>query len=523
MAVDFRYDPPSGPLSGPDFIDQTERAFNELGGFIDEADGKAGAAQATADAALATANQALTTGGAAGETAGQALTAAGAAQTTADQALAKAGTAQGRADAAYDLAAEGKGRADDAHDLAAEGKGIAEAARDSADSAGETAGTALNLATVAGGVANKAMGVYTMMTDPVDANNIYGEPVKFYVVGDPDGGDAHFPADLAFPTYFDVSVNADRTSAFQTCWDSTAQRGFTRQAAINLSDPQNPVVDWTAWNSVAVPEVVKSVHVETDPAGQPAGTYLVITMETETGDEPVYIDMTTLVGQVYTAGNNGISLSGDYKISLKLSTNPGGLSIETDGLKHTLSYGAPAELVFGNTANNGTQTTVARSDHVHKIPAAPSIPSAGTSATTQAMGDSSSAGDDLTWSRSDHKHGLPGFGSTTAGLVFGSDGDPGEAPTLARSDHTHSLPAIEASFTRSRLKVATAIAAGTDVTIGSFKVGGKNLLLFHNNVLCEMGDGEQYEEVGTAGGASTTITILFDLAVGDLLTWVILN
>jgi hypothetical protein len=70
------------------------------------------------------------------------------------------------------------------------------------------------------------------------------------------------------------------------------------------------------------------------------------------------------------------------------------------------------------------------------------IPTAGTTATTQAIGDTSAAGSATTWSKSDHKHGLPAFGTTATSLTSGGTGSVGTAATLSRSDHTHTLPTI---------------------------------------------------------------------------------
>ena len=62
MPIDFHYVPLAPePLSGPEFITQTERAFNELGVEIDNANNTANTALSTADSALATANAALQT------------------------------------------------------------------------------------------------------------------------------------------------------------------------------------------------------------------------------------------------------------------------------------------------------------------------------------------------------------------------------------------------------------------------------------------------------------------------------
>jgi|SRR5690242_13543081 len=67
-----------------------------------------------------------------------------------------------------------------------------------------------------------------------------------------------------------------------------------------------------------------------------------------------------------------------------------------------------AETSFGQASSNGVASTVARSDHTHGTPAAPTVPSAsGTVASETSFGISSSAGAASTYSRGDHTHGTP--------------------------------------------------------------------------------------------------------------------
>lgn len=54
---------------------------------------------------------------------------------------------------------------------------------------------------------------------------------------------------------------------------------------------------------------------------------------------------------------------------------------------------------------------------------------------TQAIGDSASEGTANTYARSDHKHAMPSFGTTTAAIGTVASG--GSATTLARADHVH--------------------------------------------------------------------------------------
>ena len=109
-----------------------------------------------------------------------------------------------------------------------------------------------------------------------------------------------------------------------------------------------------------MPQTVKNVEVEVDPEGQSAGTYLIITFDTETGDLAVYINLTQLL-PVYTAGNNGIVISSDYQVSLKLAENSGleitgnGLGISHSAIRKRLTGDATyyMDAAAGSDGNDG--------------------------------------------------------------------------------------------------------------------------------------------------------------------------
>ncbi len=68
----------------------------------------------------------------------------------------------------------------------------------------------------------------------------------------------------------------------------------------------------------------------------------------------------------------------------------------------TITYGSPVALTPGNAAANGVATTLARSDHVHALPAWASAVTAATS-----YGLSAAVGTGMTFARADHTHGTP--------------------------------------------------------------------------------------------------------------------
>jgi hypothetical protein len=347
MPTDFHYVPLTPePLSGPEFIDQTERAINELGANIDDAQNVANQAITTANNAVTTANDALLEAQNAGADADAAQSTANTALSTANTALADAATAISTANNAFDTAAIADSNAGDALDTANTALATAETASSVAATAGQNAEQSLMTASAALDYAERAIGIFAVTAEAVDANEEYDGAEKLYLTnGSADTPNANLPSDLSAPIYFEVFITDDGASVTQTAWDTTAQKVFTRCGSVNDSDPDNPVVTWTPWNSVAVPETVKNVTVEANPSGQPAGTYLVITFDTETGDETVYINLSQVIG-AYTAGNGAIDVSADNQISLKLDTtgdNP--LTVTENGLAINAAVGVPSGFI----------------------------------------------------------------------------------------------------------------------------------------------------------------------------------
>lgn len=178
----------------------------------------------------------------------------------------------------------------------------------------------------------------------------------------------------------------------------------------------------------------------------------------------------------------------------------------------SLSSNVASTQAFGDSATNGTGTAPAKDDHKHAMPAAPTIsglggvanggntpsisadvfgsrPAFGTagrlfvdttnaviyrdtgaawvqiyafdaSASTQAVGDSASAGTAVTVSRGDHKHAMPAFGAVTGQTSYGAASGNGSAATIARSDHTHGTVSLSAN-------AASAQAPGDTASNGS--------------------------------------------------------
>jgi hypothetical protein len=253
---------------------------------------------------------------------------------------------------------------------------------------------------------------FITLDDAVNASD-YLELTRLYLT---NGDSTNFPDDLDYPIFFKVNNTEDGGAAIQNVCDSSGSRVYNRIGNINSSDIENIIVNWTPWNSIAVPEIVKNVAIVTDPDGQEPGKYLVVTFETESGDQLAYIDLSDLIS-VYISGNNGISVFNN-QIGLKIdSANANGLSIGEAGLQ------------------------------------------------------------------------LAAVNSLT--------------------------------IVRNSIDTAAGIAENEVLTVDPYIVGQNRFQLFMLGLLCSPGEDRQYLEIGTANQSSTKIKILFPIAAGSRLEYII--
>lgn len=84
-------------------------------------------------------------------------------------------------------------------------------------------------------------------------------------------------------------------------YDSTAKK-------INLTGKAGAVIASVDATSFIKDGMLESAELVVNPEGQDAGTYLVLTFNTDSGSEPIYVDVSSLI-DVYTAGN-GITITG---------------------------------------------------------------------------------------------------------------------------------------------------------------------------------------------------------------------
>lgn len=92
-----------------------------------------------------------------------------------------------------------------------------------------------------------------------------------------------------------------------------------------------------------------------------------------------------------------------------------------------------------------------------------------TAATVQAVGDVATVGTATDAARGDHKHGLPGFGPTTATTTFGMAVANGTAVTVARADHSHGTPT--AAYQAVRGGAAAAVTARPTLALSAADAG----------------------------------------------------
>lgn len=89
-------------------------------------------------------------------------------------------------------------------------------------------------------------------------------------------------------------------------------------------------------SSIQLPEtaVLENAGVVTDPAGQPAGTYLALTFTTTTGSETVYVNMDRFI-TVYTAGDASVDVT-NFQIRARLDPNSA-LNLGENGIGLTIT------------------------------------------------------------------------------------------------------------------------------------------------------------------------------------------
>lgn len=218
------YPPPPEDISGDSVMEQTERALNELGGFIDDANGNASSALEIAQAAEAAAQEALNTANNAQTTADNANTTANNALDVANQALeaAESGSSAAleRANEAYDLAAQANTTANNADTKAEQASTDADTALDRANEAYELADSQAGAIsglqeqlTEVSDETEKAQGIFEKTESVINANDHIETPDRLYVT---NAESLNFP--LSPPLYFRTYVDEAHERVHQWVW-----------------------------------------------------------------------------------------------------------------------------------------------------------------------------------------------------------------------------------------------------------------------------------------------------------------
>lgn len=119
---------------------------------------------------------------------------------------------------------------------------------------------------------------------------------------------------------------------------------------------------------------------------------------------------------INASGGGGVSLTGSAPADVTAATAAVGVGTAAarDDHKHNISTAAASSLTLAGSNSAGSASSLARSDHIHALPAT-AAPS------TLAVGGSNSAGAATSISRSDHVHALPAFGSSSGTFAQGDD------------------------------------------------------------------------------------------------------
>lgn len=250
--IDFHYDPVSGPISGPSFVTQTEKAINELGEIAitgsNEAKLIAREALTNSKDAQAIANSALETAQDANTASQNAVQTANNANSTAQEGKSTALAAEARANEAYDIAVTTDSKAGTATSTANSADNKANMAISTANSANSTAQSANTTAQAALDAANNANGYYIVVDEAVDADVRIESTEKSLITNTASTG---FPAGLPFPLYFNVALEDSGRYSTQFCWSQDSGSIYKRTGSLTKDEKGNAIAAWGAWESIA--------------------------------------------------------------------------------------------------------------------------------------------------------------------------------------------------------------------------------------------------------------------------------
>ena len=164
----------------------------------------------------------------------------------------------------------------------------------------------------------------------------------------------------------------------------------------------------------------------------------------------------------FLLGDFTIDQSGKIFICTTAGTvGSGGIFTSASGT--AVSYATPGSSAVGDSAADGSQSSVSRSDHVHGREAF-AVPSALTVSQAQSTGTA------LTVNHSDHQHAMPGSG-TPGAVTGGATASAGVAATLALSDHVHSTSNLALLDATNTFTTSLTVQAGS-ITAPAVSISG---------------------------------------------------
>jgi hypothetical protein len=135
-------------------------------------------------------------------------------------------------------------------------------------------------------------------------------------------------------------------------YDSVSGNLYLKGKSVTDGD-DNTVVRVLSTVNLPVDQFLKSAEIVVDPEDRAVGTYLLLTFNTASGDNEVYVDVGALV-DTYTSANQGIDVTGRV-ITLEVDSNSN-LAIGNDGLGFATGYEAISSSSLGTLISHISET-----------------------------------------------------------------------------------------------------------------------------------------------------------------------
>jgi hypothetical protein len=442
-----------------------------------------------------------------------------AARAKADQGFALAAIADSKADAAQFSADSAQVSADQGIDDAATAQATAEQAIVDAGEAQATAADAEERG-------NNALGLLKNIDDVFDATGEFQNPA-FLLLTNPT--DTNLPSGITYPVYFRNILDDGGTSVYQMAWDSV--NTYARAGTI-----AGDAATFGYWVKVPTPNDVASALADAKAYTDGEIDKLPRTFK-DSGEFLAFYQSAPTEVSGPVANSRALKQDGTAIATYNgsawaiVSLDPEPLDLYfclSDSTEYYWAHGLWNRLDFDtdmttkeDVANKTTTlagTAAAASDT--KYPSEKAVVSAlvnvsGTIPNISGKQDklSGTSGNVVTYTATAGATGTLEVDTTvtasSANLITSggvATAISGFAPTLTRLDYTAS----------------SALASGATVTTPSYKVGGGRLMVFWNGLLVRAGASAQYQEVGSAGATSTSISLPTGCLASTELTFLVI-